>query len=186
MTERGVVLHDVFIGDPLAVQIGTQDFVGGTRIDIVRPQKNDTFCRTAIFAHQVINSRNGLLVRRGTGIEHIARAFLAFILNRIEQHAVEFFKYRQNRFARNRGPATENNRNLIFFDQFTCLFGEKRPVRCRVNDHSFDLFAKQTAILVQIIHQHQDGVLERGFRNRHRTRKRVQHTDLDGICCLCG
>ena len=179
MTKWRVVFHNVFVGNTFAVQICPQNLVGGTRINIIRPQQGKTLCAAAIFAHQVINSGNSLLVRRSPGIKHVARTFFTFKLHRIEQKTVIFFKDRQDRFARNRGPATENGGNLVFFQKFTRLFGKKRPIRSRVNHHSFDLFAQKAAFFVDVINQHQDRVLQRGFRNRHCSRERVQNANFD-------
>ncbi len=94
MTKWGIVDHDVFRGHAFIQQIGLQDFVRGAGIDIVRSSQNPTLYAFRI--GQVIHRRNGLLVRGRAGIEYIALAFFAFILNRIEQNAVQFFKDRQD------------------------------------------------------------------------------------------
>ena len=69
---------------------------------------------TSFLAHQVIDSRDRLLVRRGAGVEDVAAALLAFVLHRIEQEAVELLENRQHRFARHRSPAAEHRRDLSF------------------------------------------------------------------------
>ena len=55
----------------------------------------------------------------------------------------------------------------MLLDQLPGLFREQRPVRRRVDNHGLDQLAQQAAILVEIVHHHQDGVLQRGLADRH-------------------
>ncbi len=181
MSEGRIADHDILFGDTLGFQKRLKDLVGGARIDIIGAGEDPAFYISALFTHQILNRRDCLLVRRGASIKHIAGAFLAFILHRIEEQAVQLLKNRQNGFARHRGPAAENNVNITDFDEFTRLFCEERPVGCRINDNRLYLLAQKPAILVQIIHHHQDSVLQCGFRNCHRAGQGVQDPDLDHV-----
>jgi hypothetical protein len=100
MAEGRVVDHDVFGGNTLGLEIGLEDLVGGARIDIISARQHPALHRAAIFAHQIVDSRNRLLVGRGTGIEDILRAFLTLILDRIKEQAIQLLEDRQHRFAR--------------------------------------------------------------------------------------
>ena len=93
MAEWGVVDHDVGSRDALGLQIGFEDLVGGTRVDIVSPEQSPTL---DTIGHQIIHSRDGLLIWCGTGVEHILRRFFTFILQRIEEDAVELVHHRQH------------------------------------------------------------------------------------------
>ena len=166
MSERRVVDHDVFFSNTLGLQIGFQDLVGRARIDIVGAGQDPAL--DAFLVHQVIDGRDGLLVRRGAGVEDVALAFFTFVLDRIEQQRIQFFKDRQNGLARHGSPAAEDGIDAIDFDQLTRLFGKERPVRGRVDDDGFQFLAKQAALFVLLFDEHQHGVFERGFGNRHR------------------
>ena len=142
MAERRVVDPDVVRRDPLRLQEGFQDLVGGARIDVVGAFEHPALHPAAFLAHQVFDGRDRLLVRRGAGVEDVLRAFLALVLHRVEQQAVQLLEHRQHRFARHRGPAAEHRRDLVLGDQFARLLGEERPVRGRVDDHRLDLLAQ--------------------------------------------
>ena len=85
MTERRVVDHDVFLLDALRLQVGFEDLVGGARINVVGAGQHPAL--HLFFLHQVVDRRDRLLVRRRTGVEHVALALFALILHRIEQDA---------------------------------------------------------------------------------------------------
>ena len=97
MTERCVVDEDVFSRDALVFQILLKDFVGCPRVDIVGTKKREFL--NAEFFQIVIRCRDRLLVGGGACVEHVLRAFLALILDRIEQKAVQLFNDRQDRLA---------------------------------------------------------------------------------------
>ncbi len=183
MAERGVVDHDVFFSHTVGLQIGFQNAVGGARVDVVGTGQNPAL--NADFILEVVNRRNGLLVRRSAGVEHVAGRLFAFVLNRVEQDAVQFFNDGQNRFTRNGSPAAEDGVHAVLFQQFTGTFGEQRPVGGRVNDNGFELFTEQAAFLVLLFDQHQHGVFQGGFRDSHGAGQRMQHADLDGFLGLC-
>ena len=69
MAKRGVVHKDVFFGNALGHQIGFQNVIGGTRVDIVGPEQGE-FLDPQLF-EEVINRRDRLLVGRGTRVEHV-------------------------------------------------------------------------------------------------------------------
>ncbi len=137
MAERRVVDHDVVRRDALHLQVGFQDLVGGARIDVVGAGQHPAL--HLAFAHQVIDRRDRLLVRRGAGVEHVAAALLAFVLHRIEQDAVQLLEHRQHRLARHRGPAAEHRGALVHRQQAAGLLGEQRPVGGRIDHHGFQL-----------------------------------------------
>jgi hypothetical protein len=97
MTERRVVDHDVFLLDAFRLQVGFENLVGGARIDVVGAGQHPALHLFVL--HQVVDGRDRLLVRRGTGVEHVALALFALILDGIEQDAVEFLEHRQHRLA---------------------------------------------------------------------------------------
>ena len=99
MPERGVDLFDVLVGHAFGVQECAQNFVGGARVDVVGAQQHKALGTAAVFAHQVLNRRNRLLVGRSAGVEHVGRHFFALVLHRVEQQAIEFFKHRQHGLA---------------------------------------------------------------------------------------
>ena len=181
MAERGVFLVDVLVGHALAVQVGAQDFVCGARVHVVGAQQHKTLGAAARFAHQVINGRNGLLVRRCAGVEHVFRQLFALVLHRVEQQAVHFFHHWQHRLARHRSPAAEDDGNLVLAEQLLGLFGKQRPVGSRIDDDGFQLFAEHAALGIDLVNRHQDGVFQHGFGNGHRAGQAVQHADLDGV-----
>ena len=187
MAKGGVVHEDVFLRDALGDQIGFKDVVRGARIDIVGAEQGE-FLHAQSF-QEIVGGRDRLLVRGGAGVKHVLRRFLAFVLHRIEQQAVQFLDHRQNRLAADRSPAAEHHVDLRHGQQLARLFGKQRPVRSRVDHHGLDLLAQQPALGVLLLDQHQHGVLQRGFRNRHRARQRMQHAHLDGVLRLrhaCG
>ncbi len=169
---------------PLALRIGFEDLVGGARIDVVGAFQHPALHRAAVLAHQVIDGRDRLLVRRGAGVEDVALGLLAFVLHRIEQDRVQFLEHRQHRLARHRGPAAEHDRDLVLGDQLARLFGEQRPVGGRIDHHGFELLAEQAALLVLLVDQHQHRVFQRGFADRHGAGQRMQNADLDGVLGL--
>jgi hypothetical protein len=179
MAEWRVVDHDVVGADTLRFEIGLEDLVGGARVDIVGPGEHpalDTFLLC-----EIIHRGYRLLIGRGAGVEDILRALLAFILNWIEQQAVEFLEDREHRFARHRCPASEGRRDLVLGNELACFLGEERPVGRRIDHDGFQLLAEQSALGILLGDQHEHHVLERGLRDRHRPGQRMKHTDLDRL-----
>ena len=168
MTERGVNLVDVAVLHALGMQEFTQDLVGRARIDVVGAQQHPALGAAAVFAHQVFHSGDGLLVGGCARIEHVLLKLFAFVLDRIEQQAVQFLEDREDRFARYRRPAAEHHGNLVLRQQPACLFSEKRPVRRRINDHGLELLAVHAALGVDLVDRHQRDILERCFGDCHR------------------
>jgi hypothetical protein len=179
MAEGGVVDEDVFLRDALGDQVGLKDVVRGARVDIVGAEQRELL--HAKLFQIVVHRRDRLLVRGGTGVEHVLRRFLALVLDRVEQQAVQLLDHRQHGLARHDGPAAEHHVDVRHGQQFPRLFGEQRPVRGRVDDHRLKLLAQKTALGVLRLDQHQHGVFQRRFGNRHRARQRMQHADLDGL-----
>ena len=113
VTKRGVNLFDVFVGYAFSVQEGAQDFIGGAWVHVIGAQQHETLGAAAVFAHQVFNSWDRLLVGRGPGVEHVRRHFFALVLHGVEQQAVEFFKHGQHGLARHRCPAAKDHGHLV-------------------------------------------------------------------------
>ena len=168
MPERGVHLFDVFLGYALTLEERAQDLVGRTRVNIVRAEQEPALGRSALLAHQVLHRRDRLLVGRGAGIKHVLRELFAFVLDRIKEQVVEFFKHRQHALARDRGPATKNSRDLILGDQLAGLFSEQWPVGRRIDNDRLELATENPALRVEGLEGHDGGVLERCLRDRHR------------------
>ena len=131
-----------------------QDLVGGAGIDIVSTEQHKTLGATALFTHQVFGCWNSLLIGCRTGVKHIFFQLFTFVLHWIEQQAVQFFKYRQSRFARNRSPAAKYNRHLVLRNQLSRFFRKQRPVGGWVNDDRFQLLAHHAAMGVDVIDRH--------------------------------
>mmetsp|Transcript_27187 Transcript_27187/g.49637 ORF Transcript_27187/g.49637 Transcript_27187/m.49637 type:complete len:545 (+) Transcript_27187:1301-2935(+) len=175
----GVVHENVVIRDTFALQIRLKDVVGRAWIDIVGAQEGK-FLNTQL-VQEVVGCRDRLLVWRCTGVKHVFGALFAFVLNRVEQQAVQLFDHWQHRFTRHGGPVAEDHIHFMHGQKLTRFFCKQWPVRCRVNHNCFQLFAQQAALGVLLVDQHQHGVFQRGLRNRHRARERVQHTHFDGV-----
>ena len=186
VTKRGVDLFDVFVGHAFGMQERAQNFIGGARINVVGTQQHKALGAAAVFAHQIFNRRDRLLVGRCAGVEDVRRHFFAFVLHRVEQQAVEFFKYRQHGLARHRGPATEHRRDFVLSQQLPAFFREQWPVGRRVDDHRFKHFSVDPAFGVDLVDGHQRHVFERGFGDRHGSGQGVQNPDLDRFGGLQG
>src|SRR3546814_6666411 len=74
--------------------------------------------------------RSCLLVRRGAGVEHVVRAFLALILDGVEQQAVQLFENRQHRLARDRSPAAKHHRSEEHTSELQSLMRISYAVFC--------------------------------------------------------
>src|SRR5690606_28450373 len=107
VTEGGVVDHNVGFGNPLVLQVGFENLVGGAGVDIVGARQYPALHTHLV--HQVIHRGNGLLVGGGAGIEDILGGLFTLVLHRVEHQAVEFFDHRQHGLAGHRGPAAEDH-----------------------------------------------------------------------------
>ena len=183
MTERCVLFVDIRLFHTLALQISAQDFVGSTWVHIVGTEQYPTLSTTAVFAHQIVNRRNRLLVRCCTCVEDVFAELFTFVLHGIEQQAVHFFNNRQNRLTRHRSPATEDHRYLVLTEQLLGFFCKQRPVRSWVNDHRLEFLAEYPALGVDLVNRHQNSVFQNCFRNGHRARQAVQDANFDRVSC---
>ena len=182
MAEGRVFFHDIGIRDALAVQEGAQNAIGGARIDIIGAEQRNAARLTTILRHQIFNRRNRLLVRRRAGVEDVLRLLLTFILHRVEQQTVQFFKHGQHGFAADRGPAAEGHIHLRHLQQFARLFSKKWPIGSGVHHHGFHTAPEQAAAAVDAFDHHQHGIAQRSFADGHGAGKGVQNADLDGGC----
>src|SRR2546423_8746262 len=150
MPEWRVDRRDILGGHAFVGEIGAQNPVGGSRIDIIGSKQNPAANLATFLADQIANGRNRLLIWRGAGVEDIARAFFAFVLNGIEKQTVESLEDRNNGLSGARGPATEYDRDLFPCKQFVCLVREGDRVRRRVDDDRFEFPAEQPALPVLV------------------------------------
>jgi hypothetical protein len=102
------------------------DLVGGTRPDVVRADQEEGL--GLLFLGHPVQARQHLLRRLLAGIEHVLGLLQAFVEGRVVQQAVILLEHRQHRLARGRGPAAEDGRHAVVFQQLLGLFGEGRPV----------------------------------------------------------
>jgi len=179
-----MVDHDVLGGHTLGLEVGFEDLVGGARIDVVGAGQHPAF--HLLVLHQVVDGGDRLLVGGGAGVEHVALALLALVLDRVEQDAVELLEDGQHGLARHRGPAAEHSRDLVLADQLARFLGEQRPVGGRIDHDGLELLAEQAALLVLLVDQHQHHVLQRRFADRHGAGERMENADLDGVLRLGG
>ena len=179
MAEGRVVDEDILFRDALAHQIGLKDVVGRARINVVGSQEGEFL--DAQFLKEIIRSRDRLLVWRRTGVEDVLGAFLALILHRVEQQAVQFLDDRQNRLAAYRGPVAEDHVDIVYREKLTRLLGKERPVGGRVHNHGFELLAQYAALCVLLVDEHQHRIFQRGFGDGHRARERMQNANLDRL-----
>src|SRR5690606_4493995 len=98
MSERCIDLFNIAVLYAFRFQKSPKDLVGCSRIYVVCSKQYKALSTSTVFAHQILDGRNGLLIWRCAGIENVAFQFFAFILDRVEQQAIEFFEYRQYRF----------------------------------------------------------------------------------------
>ena len=178
VAERGVVDHDVFGGHTTVLEVGLEDLVGGARVDVVGTGQYPAL--NAEVVHQVVHRRDRLLVGGRTGVEDVLGRLFTFVLDRVEQQAVQLLHHRQYGFTGHGGPVTEDHVHLFLGQQFTGLFGEQRPVGGRVDHHRFQLTTQQAAVGVLLFDQHFHGVFQRGFTDGHSAGQRVQYAHLDG------
>ena len=92
--ERQVELVDHCASFPF--HLGAHDAIGGTGIDVVGADQQDALA--AIGQHPV-HGRFRLLIGHRSPIDHVGRALLAFVLNRIEQQCIPCFQHWQHGFA---------------------------------------------------------------------------------------
>ena len=179
--ERRVVLEDVLVGDAFGFEEGADDLVAGARIDVVGAFEHEPLYVAALRAHEIFDGGDGLVVRHRAAVEYVVGIFLALVFERVEEETVKLFEHRQDRFARDRGPAAEHRCDLVLADQLARLFGEQRPVRGRVDHHRLNLLAEQPPLGVELSDLHQHHILEDRLADRHRARQRMEDADLDRI-----
>jgi hypothetical protein len=136
MAEGRVVDRDVLGRDAAVEQILLEDLVGRARIDVVGAFEHPAL--DALDVAQIVDRRDRLLVGRGAGVEDVALALLALVLDRVEQDRVQLLEDRQHGFARDRGPAAEHHVDLFDLDQLARLLGEQRPVGGGVDDDGLE------------------------------------------------
>jgi len=95
VAKRRVYLRDVRLRHALGLEERSQDLVGGARINVIGTEQEPAFGGAALFAHQVLDCGNGLLIGCCAGIEHVLRKLFAFVLHWVEQQAVQFLEHRQ-------------------------------------------------------------------------------------------
>ena len=118
VAERRVLLHDVLVGDALAsagTRAGSCWSCAGRR----------SRCRAARSAWRRRRPCSSGTRPRGSPAGWAPRRcrtrscdeLLALVLHRVEEQAVQLLEHRQHRLARHRGPAAEDDRDLVLRDQ---------------------------------------------------------------------
>ena len=184
MAEWRIDRHDIVSAHPLGGEISAPDPVGRARIDVVSAKQNPSANLASFLAHQISNSRNCLLIRRGSRVEDVARAFFTLVLHRVEKQAVQLLEDRQNGFAGGGSPAAEHDRDLFLREQFPRLFGKSVPIGRRIDDDRLQFPSEQPAFLVLVRYQHENRVLKHRFADCHGAGQRMQNADLDGVSRL--
>ena len=169
---------DVLDRNALAQEVLEQDQVGGLRVDVVGAQEVELL---HALRQEVVDRRGGLLVDRFGGVGDVLGLFFTLVLDGVEEEAVVLLIDREDGLAGHRGPAAERHRDLVLFQQLLSLFGEERPVRGAVDDDRLDLLAEDAALGVDLVEGEEQDVAEGGLRDRHRSRQRVEHANLDGF-----
>ncbi len=131
VAERRVVDHDVLVLDALRLQVRLEDLVRGSGVHIVGPSQYPAFDLDVI--HQVVDCRDGLLIRRGTCVDDILGRLFTFVLHGIEEQPVVLFEHRQHRLAGHGCPTAEHHGYLVLFQQLGGFFREQRPVGGRID-----------------------------------------------------
>ncbi len=86
VAKRRVINGDIFFFHTFANQVGFQNFIGGTGVDIICAFQYPAFY--AFRRHQIIYGRYRLLVRRRACVEHIFGRLFSLVLHRIKQQAI--------------------------------------------------------------------------------------------------
>ena len=110
MTEGRIIDKDVVLSDALFLEVALKNIVRRARIDIVRAEQRE-FLNTQFF-QEIIGRGDRLLVGRGAGVEHVFRALLALVLDRVEKQAVQLFDHWKDGFARHARPAAKHHVDL--------------------------------------------------------------------------
>src|ERR1700752_1016701 len=96
LAERRVDRGDVLGIHAFCGEVCAEDPVGHARIVAFSSEEDPAANIASLLAHQIADGRNRLLAWRRAGVEDIARAFLAFVLNRIEKQAVQSLEHWNN------------------------------------------------------------------------------------------
>src|SRR5450631_2023052 len=114
MSERRIIDHDILGLHTFGFQIGFEDLIRRSWIDIVSTRKYPAF-NLLVFG-EIVDRWNGLLVGRGARVKDIALRFFTFVLNRIEKDRIQFLEHWQHGLSRYRSPAAEGDRDLFLRD----------------------------------------------------------------------
>src|ERR1700674_3056132 len=95
------------------MQESAENFIGRSRINVIGAEEEKAFRFAPFLAHQIFDSRNGLLVRSCPGVENIFLHFLSLILDWVEKQTVQLFKNWQHRFSGDGCPTPEHRGNFV-------------------------------------------------------------------------
>ena len=160
MVKRRIFFNNIFFRHTLVQQESAKNLIRSTRENIVRTQQIKLLITAPFFTHQIFSSGNQLLVGRSTGINDIARTLLPFVLNRIKEQTIALFKNRQNRLARNRSPATKSHSDIFFPKQHFGFLGKQIPIRCRIDNHGFNLLTQHAATGIDLSNSHKHDIAQ--------------------------
>ena len=181
MVEGGVLLHNVFRRHTLGQEHSPEDLVGCPGIDVICTEEVEFLVFTPLFAHQVFNSRDSLLVGGSPGVEDISRTFFTLILHRVEEQPVVPLKDGQHRLAAYRSPAAENHRYLLLEQEVLRLLGEEVPVGGRIDDNGLDGPAQHPSLGVDLFDGHKDHIFDGDLADSHGPAEGVKDPYFDGV-----
>ena len=175
--QRGVVLaddlHVVFLGVLL------DDEVRGAGEDVVGAEQEERL--RALLLPQVVQCGDDLLVGGGTGVEDVVGRFQPLVLHRVEQQRVVALEDRQHRLAGRRGPAAEDGGDAFLLDQSLGTLGEGGGFGRTVLLLDLEFLAEHTAVVVDLLDRHLQGLVDGGLADGHGAGQRVDQADLDRV-----
>ncbi len=118
---------------PLVKQVAHQP-VGFVGIDVLRADHQHA---TAEVIEHVAAQWHRVVVRRGAGVDDVARILEALVVHRIEQQSVVTFDDRQYGLACRRGVATEEKPQVLFANQRFDMHGKQRRRGIRIAGDQF-------------------------------------------------
>ena len=175
----GAAQQDVLLADHLAAQrlhVVADDRVRHVRKHVIGADQKDA---PPDRVERPLHGRDDLLVRRGARVDDVGRRLQPLVLHRIEEQVVVLLDDRLDHLPAGRGPAAEDDADVLVDDQVAGQAGEGRPVGTAVDDHRLDAAAEQAAGGVDLVDGHQRGARHRGFADGHRSGLRVEDADAD-------
>ena len=165
--------------DALELQVGLEDLVGGARIDVVGAGQHPAL--HLLLAHQVVDRRDRLLVRRRAGVEHVAAAFLA--LGTGPGRTGGRSAPRTPAAPTCATPRSSSRTPRRICRPTATAAPSRRTAASSTPDRpprASSFLPSSPPFLFCSVDQHQHDVLQRRLADRHGAGQRVQDADLDG------